>query len=184
MGELYQNRTPKPLFDALYQLLQTDADLVNRFRFEMIGDVHQLDLGALGLSKLPEGLVVFRPRVGYAESCSLMASATGLMVIDAPVGVGKRSVFLPSKLIEYLGAGRPIIGLTPQGTAANLIQRLGGWIADPEDSDELARVMRRFLQDLLDHPETETPWGDPAVRREFEAENVAHAFREIVQELC
>jgi glycosyltransferase involved in cell wall biosynthesis len=183
MGELYQNRTPKPLFDALQRLMQTDPSLVSRFRFEMIGEVHQLDLAAMGLNKLPEGLVLFRPRVGYSESCSLMASATGLMVIDAPVEQGDSSVFLPSKLIEYVGAGRPIVGLTPEGTAAKLIRRLGGWIADPADADELARVMREFLVYLWESRESDATWGNPDVRSEFQADSVAQAFKEIVHEL-
>jgi hypothetical protein len=43
--------------------------------------------------------------VGYQESLKLMSEADALLVIDAPAD---QSVFLPSKLIDYIGAGRPI----------------------------------------------------------------------------
>jgi hypothetical protein len=136
LGDLYSGRTPQPLFSALATLIYSDPELVTRFVFEIIGDVHQLDLEKLGLAKLPSNLVVFRPRVNYLESLSLMRSAAGLMVIDAPVPENRKSVFLPSKLIEYVGAGQPIIGLTPPGTAAELIRKLGGWVADPSNPSE------------------------------------------------
>jgi glycosyltransferase involved in cell wall biosynthesis len=183
LGDLYHGRTPRPLFDALRRLSSTDATLIERFRFEIVGDIHQLDLQAMGLGELPSDLVVLRPRVSYDESSELMGSACGLMVIDAPVPKGEKSVFLPSKLIEYLGTGKPIIGLTPDGTAADLIRRLGGWVADPANAEELSKVMRSFLLFVSEHYNDIEPWGMPEVRREFEAPNVANKFREILAEL-
>ena len=47
-----------------------------------------------------------------------------LLVIDAPAD---ESLFLPSKLIDYLPARKPILGLTPaRGASADLIRAL--WI--------------------------------------------------------
>jgi glycosyltransferase involved in cell wall biosynthesis len=183
LGDLYSGRTPRPLIEALRQLLSSDPELVARFRFEIVGDIHQLDLKSMGLEELPENLLVLRGRVSYDQSSQLMASAHGLMVIDAPAPQGGKSVFLPSKLIEYVGAGRPIIGLTPRGTAADLITDLGGWVADPTDSAQLASVMRSFLTFLVEHDGGELPWGTPNVRKEFEAPNVARKFEKILSEL-
>ena len=184
LGDLYQSRTPKPLFKALEILSDTEPELLQRFRFEIVGDVHELNLEQMGLSQLPDGLVVFRPRVNYTDSLSMMTSASGLMVIDAPVPKNSQSVFLPSKLIEYVGADRPIIGLTPPGTAANLISRLGGWVADPGSTDEVATVVRQFLAFVWDNRhELETGWGRAEVREEFEAETVASKFHDVLMEL-
>lgn len=183
LGDLYSGRTPRPLIDALRQLVSSDPQMLARFKFEIIGDIHELDLKAMGIEELPEGLLVLRQRVSYDESCELMASASGLMVIDAPAPKGQKSVFLPSKLIEYVGAGRPIIGLTPRGTAADLITNLGGWVADPADSAQLASVMRDFLTFLSDYDGAGGPWGNSKVRQEFEAPNVASKFERILSEL-
>jgi len=184
LGDLYHPRTPKPLFQALEILSSTEPELLSRFCFEIIGDVHELDMEQMGLSRLPPGLVVFRPRVNYAESLSMMTSAAGLMVIDAPVAKNTESVFLPSKLIEYVGADRPIIGLTPPGTAAYLIDRLGGWVADPEQTDEVAKVLREFLLFVWERrDQRDAGWGRSEVRSEFEVHNVASKFQEVLAEL-
>lgn len=184
LGDLYLTRTPKPLFQALEILSSTEPELVNRFCFEIVGDVHELDMEQMGLSRLPPGLVVFRPRVNYAESLSMMTSAAGLMVIDAPVPRNTESVFLPSKLIEYVGADRPIIGLTPPGTAAYLISRLGGWVADPGAADQVAEVLRQFLSFVWERRDQQvTGWGCSEVRSEFEANTVASKFQEVLAEL-
>jgi glycosyltransferase involved in cell wall biosynthesis len=184
LGDLYQRRTPQPLFKALQILSETEPELLQRFRFEIVGDVHELDLEQMGLSQLPDDLVVFRSRVNYSESLSMMTSASGLMVIDAPVPKNCESVFLPSKLIEYVGADRPIIGLTPPGTAATLISRLGGWVADPGSADEVADVVREFLSFVWDNRhDLENGWGRSEVREEFEAETVASRFHEVLMEL-
>ena len=184
LGDLYQSRTPKPLFQALEILSETQPELLQKFRFEIVGDVHELNLEQMGLSQLPDGLVEFRPRVEYSESLSMMTSASGLMVIDAPVAKNSESVFLPSKLIEYVGADRPIIGLTPPGTAANLISRLGGWVADPGSAEQVADVVRQFLSFVWDTRQNrETGWGRSEVREEFEAKAVARKFHDVVMEL-
>lgn len=184
LGDLYLSRTPKPLFQALEILWETQPELLRRFHFEIVGDVHELNLEQMGLSQLPEGLVEFRPRVNYCESLSLMTSASGLMVIDAPVTKNSESVFLPSKLIEYVGADRPIIGLTPPGTASYLISRLGGWVADPGSAEQVAEVVRQFLSFVWEkRHELETGWGRSEVREEFEAKAVARKFHDVVMEL-
>lgn len=184
LGDLYLSRTPEPLFRALEILSVTHPELLKRFCFEIVGEVHDLNLEQMGFSQLPEGLVVFRPRVDYSKSLSMMTSASGLMVIDAPVAKNAESVFLPSKLIEYVGADRPIIGLTPRGTASHLISRLGGWVADPGAAEEVADVVRQFLSFVWDNRhDCETGWGRSEVREEFEAKAVARRFHEVLMEL-
>jgi len=184
LGDLYRSRTPKPLFQAIEILSGAEPELLQRFRFEIVGEVHELNLQQMGLFQLPKDLVVFRPRVNYCESLALMTSAAGLMVIDAPVSKNTESVFLPSKLIEYIGADRPIIGITPPGTAAYLISRLGGWVADPASAEQVADVLRQFLSFIWEQRDNiASGWGRSEVREEFEAKTVAAKFREVLTEL-
>lgn len=85
LGDLYLSRTPKPLFQALQILSSREPELLNRFHFEIVGDIHELDLRQMGLAQVPDGVISIRPRVSYRESLSLMMSAAGLIVIDFPV---------------------------------------------------------------------------------------------------
>lgn len=180
LGDLYGRRTPAPLFSALEHLLASEPAALEDVCFELIGSTYDLPLKKLGLEKLPAGLVLFKSPVAYDESLALMASTDGLLVIDAPA---ERSVFLPSKLIDYIGAGRPILGLTPPGTSAKLIKELGGWVASPEDIDGMASALKTFLSYLRHNRSEGELWGEPNVRSQFEADNVAQAFDRVLQEL-
>ena len=184
LGDFYLGRTPEPLFKALERLSSTEPELLKEFTFELVGETHGLDLDTLGLSRLPEGLVSIRSKVNYHESLALMTSAAGLMVIDAPLNGTDKSVFLPSKLIEYIGAGRPTIGITPPGTAANLIRELGGWVADPRDISQLTNVLRECLVYLSVHRgASSSAWGANDVRAQFEATAVSKKFHQVIREL-
>ena len=64
--------------------------------------MHASFLESATYESLPPGLVTVRPRVPYDESLRLTRDADALLVVDAPSA--EPSVFLPSKLVEYIGA--------------------------------------------------------------------------------
>lgn len=180
-GEFYGRRTPRPLVETLRSIHADAPRLLAGVRFELIGQVSEGARAESGLESLPEGLVTTRPPVSYSESLSLAARADGLLIIDAPA---ERSVFLPSKLVDYVGAARPVLGLTPPGTSANLIGRLGGWTADPSDAAAMRRATEEFLSYLsAERGGRRTPWGEPSVRAQYEARAVAESFESMLGEL-
>jgi hypothetical protein len=180
LGDFYGRRSPAPLFGALRRLLEAEPATLAGVRFELVGAKGEGQLEAAGLGSLPEGLVVARPSVKYVESLRLMSEADGLLVIDAPAEL---SVFLPSKLIDYVGAARPVFGITPPGAAAGLIRRLGGWVADPSDAAAAADTLKSFLVFLRTSSGSSSAWGDAEVRRAFEPPAVAETFEAILREV-
>jgi len=80
--------------------------------------------------------------VSYIESLRLASESSGLLLIDAPAQL---SVFLPSKLVDYIGTQRPIFGVTPEGTSRELILRSGGLCADPTNPNEIADRLKDFI---------------------------------------
>lgn len=180
VGDFYGRRTPAPLFGALRRLLDSEPAALAGVRFELVGAKDERQLEAAGLGALPEGLVMSCPSVKYLESLRLMKSADGLLVIDAPAEL---SVFLPSKLIDYVGAARPVFGITPPGAAAGLIERLGGWVADPRDAGAVADALKSFLAFLRASAGSRAAWGDREVRRGFEPSAVAGRFEGILREV-
>jgi len=181
LGELYGRRSPKPLFDALRLIHSSEPESLGDVRFELIGATEESVLRDSGFHHLPEGLVVVQPTVSYRESLSLMAASDGLLVIDAPM---ERSVFLPSKLIDYVGAARPILGITPPGTSANLINQLGGWLAGPSEIEGVAQALREFLLYLRRNRNKGTAqWGNSDVRSRYEARTVGTLFSDFLTEL-
>lgn len=181
LGNFYGGRTPRPLISGLTKIYERDPDSLRGVSFELIG-AGDLDEVAALTRELPNGLVSARSSVDYSESLCLMTEADGLMVIDAPSDL---SVFLPSKLIDYIGSGRPIFGLTPKGTAADLINKLGGSVADPSDESAIAEGIAAFIGQLRSRRTRSQPmpWGESSVRHRFSVENVVEEFDRLLAEL-
>jgi hypothetical protein len=127
------------------------------------------------LDGLRDDLVVFRDPVDYVPSLDLMGGSDLLLVLDAPAD---RSVFLPSKLVDYLGARRPIVALTPEGAAANLVRRARGWHADPSDPAACAASLFEALEAVRAGDVAHLPPAD--VVAEYAAATVARHFNDVL----
>jgi hypothetical protein len=96
-----------------------------------------------------DGIVRFLDRVSPADAAAIAADADVLLVIDAPSD--GPSVFLPSKLIDYLPFRKPILGVTPPiGASASLLRRLGCCVASPADAGEIADALATLIGDWRD----------------------------------
>jgi hypothetical protein len=133
------------------------------------------------LNGLPESLVRLRESVPYSDSLKLMAASDLLLVIDGPDDL---SVFLPSKLIDYLGAQVPIFGIVPPGAAAKLLARLDAPVIDPSNPEQIASALQFMLGQAAyrRHAASWLPWGKDSVASEFHVKNITAAFSRIIQE--
>jgi glycosyltransferase involved in cell wall biosynthesis len=168
LGAFYGPRTPRPLLDGLRLLVDRRVDLAG-VRFELVGPPS----GAA--AALPADVLRERSSVSYLESLALMSEADALMVIDAPATV---SPFLPSKLIDYVGAGRPIVGMTPAGASARVIGSLGGVTADPLDTDACAHAIEAIIETAATH--RGGAWGEETVRAAFSIDVQRRAIASVV----
>ena len=183
LGNFYGHRSPVPLFRALRTILTDEPALLENVRIELVGQMPQRMREHATLRALPAGLVQLIDTVPYSRSLQLMSDADLLLVIDGPDDL---SVFLPSKLIEYLGSGTPILGIVPPGTSARLLARVGAQVADPRQPDEVASGLRQALR--LVHRRRSTAgrdvWGDDAVRAEFHVDKVRRDLMAIIREVA
>lgn len=177
LGNFYGHRTPFPLISALAQMVQKTPDILKDVRFQIVGSLPVWMRMHPALRRLPEGLLEFCPSVKYSDSLELMASSDLLMVIDAPA---KESVFLPSKLVDYIGSGRPIFGIVPPGASKKLIERLGGLTADPNNLNELVSNLVEAITQARSLRGMSGGWGVEEVRQEFVIDKIAGKFSEIV----
>ena len=175
LGAFYGPRSPEPLFQALAMLRQRDPVLLDRIGVELIGSVPAHFLKSTALRTLPADTVRVLPAVDYRASLGLMRSADLLLNVDAPLA---HSPFLPSKLVDYIGAARPIFGITPPGAASRVITDLGGWVAEPENPEAIAvslAVAARFIE-----ANRGKCWGDAALRDQYSPILVGPRFGQII----
>ena len=171
LGDFYGPRTPQPLIEALSVLNDRHPELATRLRVEVVGQVQRGMLNKELVDRLPSGLLSIRPRVGYVESLRLMRESDVLLVVDAPAAL---SVFLPSKLIDYIGARRPIVAITPPGAAARVAAQAEGWVASPDDPVACAEAIAGAVQWAIANPGRDVPDHDA-----YESHNVRSVARQI-----
>jgi hypothetical protein len=174
LGAFYGRRSPGPLLVALGRLAREHPTALDGLSVELVGPCETPLAELPEMAQVPPGLVRVRSPVDYPTSLELMASSDLLLVVDA---AAERSPFLPSKLVEYVGSGRPIVALSPPGPCADLVRRLGGWVAHPDSRDAPAALASALAFARTDPGE---PWGDPDVRTAYRADRVAVAFEAVL----
>jgi glycosyltransferase involved in cell wall biosynthesis len=92
--------------------------------------------------------VRFLPQVPSSEIVPFLAASDALLVTLS--GHPTFRDFVPSKLIDFMAVGRPIV-LAAAGEAARLLERSGaGVVVSPEDPDALADAIRRLARGAED----------------------------------
>lgn len=169
VGSFYGQRRPDGLFAGLAWLLRQSRAALDGVTVEIVGDVEASMLQTPLARSLPAGLVQVKPFVPYVESLRLMRGAGVLLLVDAPATT---NVFLASKLVDYVGACRPVVGITPPGSASELVRSLGGWIGDPLSPAAVADALAHGIEAARRGARS---WGEPEARKPYELERVGAA---------
>jgi glycosyltransferase involved in cell wall biosynthesis len=134
---------------GIAQSLPTVLDAAERadgnIHFAFVGDgpVKQMLTESAAERRLDN--VHFHPQVPISDVPRILASSDALLV---PLSAHPLfSTFLPSKLIDFMASGKPVI-LSASGVSASIVERTGaGLVVPPEDGERLAEV----VQWLADH---------------------------------
>lgn len=170
IGNFYGKRNPDYLFEAVSKLKDFER---NSLQIELIGSSDnniQEKIYNYGL----EDLVIQRKSVSYLESLSLMKEADLLIIIDAP---SELSPFLPSKLIDYIGANKPIFGITPEGTSKKLIEEMGFLTAHPEKIDEIFRKLTNMINLIKNKKIRKVP---EKIKKRFNINNAGNKIFQLI----
>ena len=124
-GELYADRDPRPLLNAVQGVVSSRAAGAPPFRLEFLGRANYekgADLASEARRRGIEAYVLTRGQLGYQQTLAEMSQADILLLIDSP----GRKVGVPAKLYEYLGAGRPILAVgEDDGDLAGILRESG-----------------------------------------------------------
>ncbi|EPR37235.1 hypothetical protein dsx2_1178 [Desulfovibrio sp. X2] len=165
-GNFYGPRSPRPVIDALSEL-ERKKGISGRFRLRMVGGMRDADR-TYAREQGVGHLIEFHPTVPYLDSLALQSRADWLLLVDAPSPDGP-SVFLPSKLIDYFGSDKPILGVTPiPGTSARVLAEAGHPVRDLFDHAGLVEIFARIADGWIpDRPDVSADFEVGSVGRTF-----------------
>jgi len=179
-GSLYGSRSPGDLLQALGILAVRSPSLLDGVRVEFAGPGSDIVESLSG--GLPKGLVTSLGGMPYLQSLAAMRAADALLLIE-PSDPGS-GVFLPSKLVDYIGAGRPVLAVCGRGAARRVVESLGGWTSPHGAPSATAASLSSLLEWLRASRGDDRPWGAAGVRSGFEASSAGRAFAGCLAELA
>jgi glycosyltransferase involved in cell wall biosynthesis len=130
----------------------------------------------LHVAHLASGNVTLLPGVPRREVPAILAAADICLVPlrDVPLF----DTFIPSKIFEYLAAGKAVVGAV-RGEPAAILRDAGAVVVDPEDADQLADAIGRLAADP-DLRAAMAVSGREYVARRFDRRQLARAYRQIL----
>jgi glycosyltransferase involved in cell wall biosynthesis len=188
VGVLNWFQRPEPLFAAFRIARERDEDFRRRARFVQVGlfGTSPDERAAFEKSIADNGLTEIVRDLGYRphpEAVMIQRTADVLMLITSGLKDEQRG-----KTTEYLAAGRPILALTNEGTAADRVLSLAAKRerAAPDDVEGIARALLSLFC-WADENRAPNPLHAPAaelysISRKHAAEKMAQLFTDAVRE--
>ena len=136
------DQTPYYMLEALTRL---SAEVRSALRVRLVGRVgaaHRRHVEAAGLASIVQ---VIGP-VGHARALQHQLAADVLFLV---VGTSEGSAaILTGKLVEYIGARRPVLVLGGESEATRLVRSRGlGWVEPPDDPELIAARLAALVSD-------------------------------------
>ena len=175
-GSFYKIRSPEPFFKAL-DLLTYEIDISN-IHVKLVGNMKGFEhlIEKYGL----ENVVEMTGVVSREEANMHLNSADVLLLIDAPSDTP--SVFLPTKLVDYIFMDKPILAITPVGTSADVVKATNtGTVVSPLDISSIKNRIKEYYERYQESNLTISPNFNEICR--YTAQQCAKDMYEIIEEL-
>ncbi len=144
IGALVKTRNPILLWKVLSDLCKEDKEFSNVLKIRLIGNVDVFVKESLAKYELLDKVEVkkYLPHEEVVKE-QRRAQVLLLLINQTP----NAHLILTGKLFEYMGAGRPILGIGPEnGDAAEILNETGaGFMADFEDEEKLKEILENYF---------------------------------------
>lgn len=148
-GALYGDRNLLPLVSAIRKL---SGDRQARLRLIIAGNASEETMRAI--NEVAQGALEYLGPLSAEEANQLQRDADIAIVFEPSAQHPLSGVHLPSKVLDYLVAGPPILAITPAGSVTSrLVNRKYGWARDPLDVSGIAALLDSLLDDFASDEE-------------------------------
>jgi len=176
-GNFYGPRSPEPFFKAL-KLLSSEMDVDKKIKVKLIGKIKTTEnlVSKYKLEKVVQ-LIDIMPRKDVFE---YLFNSDILLLIDAPSK--QESVFLPSKLIEYINMRKPILAVVPTGASADVIRSTKtGTVVALDDTEGIKNTIKDYYELYkMARLEIKPNWEEI---KKYDAKNCAETLIKIAEKL-
>jgi hypothetical protein len=168
----FTGRSTSALLEGLRLFLTESQKAKEITRFTLVGPEDESTLRQIRHLDL-EGIVTSVGRADYEQSLSYIQSATFCVLVEAEMAEG---IFLPSKVIDYISARKPILALSPRvGVVADLASGGGITRVDAGDALSIRDAIHGFYKDFKQGTLCRRSPSDAQVDQ-FRPELVARSF--------
>ena len=128
-----------------------------------------------------EAVVSATGRVTYEESQVMIQAASVCVLIEADM---KEGIFLPSKLVDYLSAGKPVLALSPRvGVINDMAEEFGILRVDTGDVEGVRKAIGNLYLNFRNHALASVAPSQKQINQ-FEPENIASTFLAAIRHLA
>lgn len=173
-------RSLEPIVRAVKLLRESNSPALEKLEIRLIGN-NPRSITDMILNYYLDEYIKVLPGVDYYKSLELMQQSDWLVHVDAyfPALQPGGSIFFAGKIADYLGAGRPILGLTGKNSPAyEVITKSGGVAIEASDVNEIAAELERIIFEI------DCFHQNKSYIQQFSATKVAEQFDNRVESLC
>lgn len=145
-GYLDLHRNPEPIILAYEAIKTASPEIAERMLIIFVGNMPQRFKNMIQIKGLYENIVVHEP-VDYFTSLKMMNDADCLIHIDAKFEYKYDSnIFFASKLADYMGNYKPILGITAKDSPAyEILKKSNNKVHEREDISGISKSMIEFF---------------------------------------
>ena len=146
-GALYGKRNLKSFLDAMNILRNDKPQILKKINIKIIGNIAE-DIKKEVLEQ-DFGEISLVGRMNYKDVLNIQDNADIMISIEPDGNNPILKSFLPSKILDFLAANKPILSLTPKESESwDICNKYGfGWAVEPNDSQGLARLLFNLVMD-------------------------------------
>ena len=146
VGHLDNNRNVKTLLEALWKLKKKDPKLSEKIKFVFYGHMDDgdkvliLDYDLVDIVKLGKD-------IKYLESLKVISEADWAILVDANfTSLVDECIYLPAKLMDYMGARTKVFSISHvKGAGADIIRDVGGGKVVTHGADDIYLYLSKII---------------------------------------